>query len=149
MLIYKSKASLDVKILFSKVAHLLDPEIKKMLLRGLYGNENATFHSGPLFACHWKLISTQLLVSDIEFKFKWQISHGPEWNVKFLFPYEPFGFGRINLKICSADFVPLIEAPFTLLHFQMKAESNLSVFALRSHCSAVKPELFENVNENA
>ena len=33
MLIYQSKAKLDVKILFGKITHHLDPEIMKMLKR--------------------------------------------------------------------------------------------------------------------
>ena len=41
------------------------------------------------------------------------------------------------------------KAPFTLLHFHMKTGKHFSLLALRSHCSAVKTELFENANENA
>ena len=47
MLIYQSKAKLDVRILFSNIKHLIDPEIRKMLGKGLYGNHDSTFHSGP------------------------------------------------------------------------------------------------------
>ena len=34
MLIYQSKANLDVKILFGNIARLIDPEIRKMLEKG-------------------------------------------------------------------------------------------------------------------
>ena len=47
------------------------------------------------------------------------------------------------------SFIEQSKAPFTLLRFRMKTEKNLSVLALRSHCAAVKTELFENANENA
>ena len=33
MLIYQSQANLDEKILFAKITHLIDPEIRKMLVR--------------------------------------------------------------------------------------------------------------------
>ena len=39
LLIYQSKANLDEKILFDKITHQLDPEIRKMPVRGLYGNQ--------------------------------------------------------------------------------------------------------------
>ena len=38
-LIFHSKANLDVKNLFGNATHLIDPEIRKMLERGLYGNQ--------------------------------------------------------------------------------------------------------------
>ena len=42
------------------------------------------------------------------------------------------------------------QAPLTLLRFRMKTEQNVSVFALRSHCSAVKTKLFQKrYNEKA
>ena len=47
LLIYQSKANLDVKILFGKITHYLDPEIKKILVRGMLGNENSASYSGP------------------------------------------------------------------------------------------------------
>ena len=47
MLIYQSKANLDVKILFREITDHLDPEIRKMLERCLYWNQHSTFHSGP------------------------------------------------------------------------------------------------------
>ena len=45
--IYQSKINLDEKILFVSIPHLTDPEIRKMLLTGMFGNNNSTFHSGP------------------------------------------------------------------------------------------------------
>ena len=47
MLIYQSKANLDEKILFVKISYHLDPEIRKMLVNGKFGDEDSTFHSGP------------------------------------------------------------------------------------------------------
>ena len=47
MLIYQSTANLDEKISFGKIIHHLDPEIKKTLVNGKFGNEDSTFHSGP------------------------------------------------------------------------------------------------------
>ena len=38
LLICQSKANLDEKILFDKITHHLDLEIRKMPVRGLYGN---------------------------------------------------------------------------------------------------------------
>ena len=49
----------------------------------------------------------------------------------------------------SRLFCGITKAPFTLLRFHMKTEQNLSALAMRSHCSTVKTELFENANENA
>ena len=46
MFIYQSKANLDVKILFGDITHLVDPEIRKFLERGLYGNQDSTFQFG-------------------------------------------------------------------------------------------------------
>ena len=46
MLIYQSKANLDEKILFGKITHHLDPEIRKMWVMGTFGNRKPTFHSG-------------------------------------------------------------------------------------------------------
>ena len=39
MFIYQSKVNLDEKILFGSIPHLTDPEIKKMLAKGTFGNE--------------------------------------------------------------------------------------------------------------
>ena len=47
MLMYQSKANLDVKILFGNITRYLDPEIRKMLIRGMFGNKDSSFHSGP------------------------------------------------------------------------------------------------------
>ena len=40
--IYQSKVNLDEKILFGSIPHLTDPEIRKMLVKGLFGNYNST-----------------------------------------------------------------------------------------------------------
>ena len=47
MLIYQSKANLDVKFLFGNIAHLLDPEIRKIQEKDLFGDQDSIFHSGP------------------------------------------------------------------------------------------------------
>ena len=39
MFSYKSKVNLDEKILFGSISHLTDPDIKKMLLKGMFGNK--------------------------------------------------------------------------------------------------------------
>ena len=46
-LIYHSKANLDEKILFGSIPHHTSPEIRKMLVNGMFGNNSSTFHSGP------------------------------------------------------------------------------------------------------
>ena len=47
MLIFQSKAIIDEKILFGKITHHLDQEIRRMLVTGVFWNENSTFRSGP------------------------------------------------------------------------------------------------------
>ena len=47
ILTYQSKVNIDVKILFGKVTHHLDPEIWKMLEGACFGIKNSTFDSGP------------------------------------------------------------------------------------------------------
>ena len=41
------KGRLKSEIALGKISHLIDPEIRKMLVRGLYGNENSMIHSDP------------------------------------------------------------------------------------------------------
>ena len=43
----KSKAKLDEKILFRKITHNLDQEVRKMLVNGKFGKDDSTLHSGP------------------------------------------------------------------------------------------------------
>ena len=43
MLLYQSKVNLDEKILFGSIPHLIDPEIRKMLVKGMSGWEQK-FH---------------------------------------------------------------------------------------------------------
>ena len=52
IIICQSKVESDEKILFRKITHHPDPEIKLMLVRGLFGDGNSTFHFGPLFTCY-------------------------------------------------------------------------------------------------
>ena len=49
---YQSKANLDVNVLFGKVVHLLDLEIRKMLVKDLLGKEAIMFDFRPRFYCH-------------------------------------------------------------------------------------------------
>ena len=44
MLIYQSKATLDVRILFGKITYLKIPKIRKLSARNMYGSENSTVH---------------------------------------------------------------------------------------------------------
>ena len=46
MLIDQSQANLDEKILLGIIIHHLDPEIRRMLVRGMFGNKDSSFHSG-------------------------------------------------------------------------------------------------------
>ena len=45
MSFFQSKANLDRKILFGKIIHHLDPEIRKMLERGMFGSKDYLFIS--------------------------------------------------------------------------------------------------------
>ena len=47
MLICQSKVNLDDKILFGNITHHSDPEIRKMLVRGMFWNNDSSFHYGP------------------------------------------------------------------------------------------------------
>ena len=47
MLPYRSKANLGVKIFFSKITHLLDPETRREPVKDWYGSQNPNFDSGP------------------------------------------------------------------------------------------------------
>ena len=66
LLIYQSKAKLNEKILFDKITHHLDLEIRKMLVRSLYGN--LIFHV-PFWSIIYVALKFTLYVSDIEFYF--------------------------------------------------------------------------------
>ena len=45
--IYKPKANVDEKILSGKTNHHLAPEIRKMLVNGMFGNKDSIFYSDP------------------------------------------------------------------------------------------------------
>ena len=47
MFIYQSKVNLDEKISFGSIPHIAHPEIRKMLVKGMFWNKNSTFHFGP------------------------------------------------------------------------------------------------------
>ena len=49
ILIWQSNANLHVKILFGKITHLLDPVIRKMLIRCLHGPQHSMFDSNAWF----------------------------------------------------------------------------------------------------
>ena len=53
MFIYQSTVNLDEKILFGRIPHLTDPEIRKMMVMGMFGNKSSTFHCGPWFTFYW------------------------------------------------------------------------------------------------
>ena len=55
MLIYQSKANFDEIILFDKITHYLDPEIRKMLARGMFKSKDSSFHSGSIIYLLLKL----------------------------------------------------------------------------------------------
>ena len=38
--------ALDEKIFFGNVSYLIDPEIRKMLVKVMFGNKDSLFHSG-------------------------------------------------------------------------------------------------------
>ena len=78
MLIFQSVANLDGKILYGNITHLKDPTIRKMLGRGLNGNQDSTFYSGPKFYLLLKLKLTSETSNGIESEFQCQINHGPE-----------------------------------------------------------------------
>ena len=42
MFIYQSKVNLDEKILFGNFPRLIDPEIRQMLEKGLFGDQDST-----------------------------------------------------------------------------------------------------------
>ena len=47
MFIYQLEANLIREIFFRKITHHLDQQIRKMLIKGMFVNEDSTFHSGP------------------------------------------------------------------------------------------------------
>ena len=47
MFMYQSKAYLDEKFLFGKIAQQSDLEISEMMVRCIFGNKDSKFHSGP------------------------------------------------------------------------------------------------------
>ena len=69
MLIYQSKANLGVKILFDKITHHLEPEIRKLLLTGIFLKRE--FHVPFCSTIRWPLSldSMRLSGSEIELKF--------------------------------------------------------------------------------
>ena len=64
MLIYHSKANLDEIILFGNITHHIDPKIRKMPVRGLYGNRK--FHI-PFWSMIYVAPKFTLQVSETEF----------------------------------------------------------------------------------
>ena len=85
ILIYQSKANLDMKILFGKITHLIDPKIRKTLERSLYGNQNPysiLVRSMIYSLLQFKFISEK--DNGMEFEFQSQVNHGRERNVELL-----------------------------------------------------------------
>ena len=54
-------------ISLSKVIHRFEPNIRKLLVDGFYGNENFMFATGPRFTPHLDINSIELPVSEIDF----------------------------------------------------------------------------------
>ena len=48
-LIFQIKANSAVKIVFGKITHHFEPEVRKMLVRKVHGNDNSIFHCHPCF----------------------------------------------------------------------------------------------------
>ena len=80
MLIYQSKAKLDEKILFGRITRQLDPEIRKMPVKGMFGNKDSSFHSGP---CFYLLLKLKFFFWNFECELQCHINYGQEWNVEF------------------------------------------------------------------
>ena len=77
MLIYQSKVNFDGKILFGNITHLKEPEIRKMLERGLWGPK---FHI-PFRSMTYLLLKLEFISETdncIEFEFQCRINDGPE-----------------------------------------------------------------------
>ena len=80
MLIYQLKANIDEKALFGNIPHFIDPEFRKMLVQGMFGNNS--LHSN--------------LVLDIPFidirilylKRQCYIDYGPAWSVEISIPIQ-------------------------------------------------------------
>ena len=47
LLMYQSKANLDENCSFGKITHHVNPEIRKMIVKGIFGSKDSTFHFGP------------------------------------------------------------------------------------------------------
>ena len=77
-----------MRILFRKIPHHQEPKLRRTRVRGLNGDNYSTFHSVPWFTWHWNIYPIQLSVSEIGFNFQQQGIHGPEGNLKLLFPYK-------------------------------------------------------------
>ena len=84
---------------FGKIIHHLDPEIKKLLLRGSYGKKISIFDSGPFFILHLNLNSFSNTDNGIEFKFQRWVNHRPESNMEFLLPCRPLNHYFPNLWV--------------------------------------------------
>ena len=105
MLIYQSKAKLAEKILLGKIIHYLDPEIRKMLVNGKFGNEDP--HS---------ILVHDLLAIELKFyflhyqcKFRCRINHGPQWNVEFSIPIQtPYRYYFNYWALKMSDFTSLV-----------------------------------------
>ena len=68
MLIFQSKANFDEKILFGKITlSLRDPNIRKMSVRGLYGNREVHVPFRPIIyaALKWKFNVIAIFINRI------------------------------------------------------------------------------------
>ena len=78
MLTYQAKANLDENILFGKIIHHLDLEIRKMLERACLGTRIP--HS--ILVNNLLTIEIKILFLTLTMQLQCHINHGPEWNVK-------------------------------------------------------------------
>ena len=115
-LIYPAEANIDrcEPFFFGKIIHLLNPESKNMLVRGLYGNDDSKLDSGPSFTCRRKLHYISETDKHIEIKFQWQVNLGPESNMQSeSFSFVCFQFvlsGLSGFLATESQFRPTVHA---------------------------------------
>ena len=75
------KVSLDEKILFDDITRLIEPEIRKILEKELYGNKRFHIPSWSVIYLLMKLEFISKTDNGIKFEFQRLINHGPECNM--------------------------------------------------------------------
>ena len=91
MFIYQSKVNLDEKILFGSIPHLTDPEIRKMVVKGMFWEQK--FHI-PFWSMIYLLLKFEFSIWQC--KLQCHINQRPEGNAEFLItiqnPYKHFDY---------------------------------------------------------